>query len=89
MCTAARLGVSLGVTPADLPERIEALCAALALPIRIPCTQADYAAAIGLDKKGVGHRISLILLEGLGHGIPYPMEKDQVLAALDALLEVL
>ena len=88
MCMAARLGVQLGVTPAELPRRIADLCAALDLPVHIPCTQADYAAAIGLDKKGTGETISLILLETLGHAIAHPMKKSQVLAALDSLPEV-
>ena len=44
-----RLGVALGVTPADVPGRIEAACACLGLPTSIPCTPEEYAAAIGAD----------------------------------------
>ena len=36
MCAAARLGVRLGVTPAELPERLEEALSALGLPTAIP-----------------------------------------------------
>ena len=36
MCLAARLGAALGVTPAGVPERVEALVSAFGLPTRIP-----------------------------------------------------
>ena len=35
----------------------------------------DYAAAVGLDKKGAGDAISVILLERLGHAVPHKMPK--------------
>ncbi len=47
-------GCTPGVTPAELSERLEEALSALGLPTAIPCTAADYAAAVGLDKKGGG-----------------------------------
>ena len=78
MCAAARLGVRLGVTPAELPERLEEALSALGLPTAIPCTAEDYAAAVGLDKKGAGEDISVILLERMGRAVPHRMPKAKL-----------
>ena len=85
MCAAARLGVRLGETPAEAPARLEALLSALGLPTRISCTAEEYAAAIGLDKKGTGADISVILLEALGRAAPRKMPKAELLAELEGL----
>ena len=82
MVLPARLGAELGVTPAEVPGQVEAAVAALGLPTRIDCTHADYAAAIGLDKKGAGEDITLILLEALGRAIPHKMPKAELLKLL-------
>ena len=82
MCAAARLGVRLGVTPAELPERLEEALSALGLPTAIPCTAEDYAAAVGLDKKGAGEDISVILLERMGRAVPHRMPKSRLLEEL-------
>ncbi len=80
MCAAADLGAALGMTPPDVPAQITAICAAFGLPTHIDCTMADYTAAIGLDKKGAGTDISLILLESMGHAVAHKLPKAQVLA---------
>ena len=85
MCAAARLGVRLGVTPAEAPARLEQVLSALGLPTAIPCAAADYAAAVGLDKKGAGADISVILLEALGRAVPHKMPKAELLALLEEL----
>ena len=82
MCAAACLGVRLGVTPADIPARLEGVLAALGLPTSIPCSPEEYAAAVGLDKKGTGDEISVILLEKLGRAIPHRMTKAALLEEL-------
>lgn len=86
MCAAAKLGVALGVTPADAPGRIEDACACLGLPTSIPCTPEEYAAAIGRDKKGAGADITVILLDEIGRAVPYQMPKAGLLQQLEALL---
>ena len=85
MCAAARLGAELGVTPPEVPGQVTDAVAALGLPTSISCTMDDYAAAIGLDKKGAGADITLILLDKLGHAVPYKMPKAALLERLPAL----
>lgn len=82
MVKAAELGVTMGITPAGLPERIGVLLGCFGLPVSIPCTRADYAAAIGLDKKGAGDSISVILLEEAGRAAAHPMPKAKLLEEL-------
>ena len=82
MCAAAKLGVKLGVTPVDIPARLEGVLSALGLPTAISCTAEDYAAAVGLDKKGAGGSISVILLDKLGHAVPHKMPKAELLEEL-------
>lgn len=83
MVKAAELGAALGVTPEDLSHRIAVLLACFGLPIAIDCTKADYAAAVGLDKKGAGADITLILLDRLGHALGRPMPKAELLELLE------
>ena len=85
LCAAAQLGVELGVTPPDVPGRIIDAVAALGLPTSISCAPDDYAAAIGLDKKGAGADIHLILLDKIGHAVPHKMPKTALLERLKAL----
>ena len=82
MVRAAELGISLGLTPAHLSGSIARLVEAFGLPTSLPCPHAQYAAAIGLDKKGAGDSISLILLDRPGHAVAYPIAKQQLLAML-------
>jgi len=85
MCAAAKVGVRLGLTP---PQAVEPVCravAALGLPTSIPCSVEDYAAAIGLDKKGAGAEISLIVLEKLGHAAAHKLPKAVLMEQIEAL----
>ena len=82
MVKAAELGVTLGVTPAGLPERIGVLLGCFGLPVAIPCAHEDYAAAVGLDKKGAGDSISVILLEEAGRAVVHPLPKAKLLEEL-------
>lgn len=82
MVKAAELGAALGLTPERVVPRLSVLLGCFGLPILIPCAQEQYAAAIGLDKKGAGDRISLIVLEDLGRAAAHPMEKAALLALL-------
>lgn len=88
MCTAAKLGVALGVTPAETPEQVERLCAAFGLPTAISCSIQEYTAAICLDKKGAGADISVILLETLGRAIPRKLPKAQLIRLLNSFSKV-
>mgnify|MGYP000873199547 CR=1 FL=1 len=85
MCLAARLGEALGVTPEGLSSRIACLVRAFGLPDAISCSMSDYAAAIGLDKKGTGDSITLILLSALGAAVPTKLEKRALLRLLEGM----
>ena len=85
MCAAARLGAELGVTPPEVSGRVADAVASLGLPTSISCTPEEYAAAIGLDKKGAGGDINLILLDQIGHASPHKMSKTDLLELLEAL----
>lgn len=82
MVRAAGLGEKLGVTPAGTAEAIAETLAPLGLPTEIPCTLEEYTAAIGLDKKGAGADISVILLEEVGRAVPHKMPKEMLLEEL-------
>ncbi|MEG2420606.1 MAG: 3-dehydroquinate synthase, partial [Oscillospiraceae bacterium] len=82
MVKAAELGVALGVTPQNTPERIAVLLACFGLPVQIDCTREEYTAAIALDKKGAGGDISLVLLAELGRAILHKIPKEELLQLL-------
>ncbi|MBP1736503.1 MAG: 3-dehydroquinate synthase [Oscillospiraceae bacterium] len=84
MCRAADIGVRLGITPAGVPEAIAALLCMYGLPTAIDCGMAHYEAAVGLDKKGDGGDISLILLTKLGKAEAVKLPKSEVLHLLEA-----
>ncbi len=88
MVTAARLGVSLNLTPAALPGQLEGLLSKLGLPTAIPCSAADYAAAVGRDKKGTGPDISVILLDRMGHAVAHKMPKAELVRLLNSFAAV-
>ena len=82
MIKAIDVGHSLDATPNDIRCRVSALLERFNLPVSIACTHEQYADAIGLDKKGSGSNISLILLESIGHAVVRKMPKEEVLALL-------
>ena len=86
MVAAARLGVRMGLTPQrGVVEFLTQLCEAFGLPTALHCSPEDYAAAIGLDKKGSGGDISLIVLDTLGAAHAHKMGKDELLKEIAAL----
>jgi len=86
MVAAARIGVHMGVTPAKgVVEFLTRLCEAFGLPTTIDCAMADYAAAIGRDKKGSGEDISFILLDTLGAAHAHKMSREALLKEIEAL----
>ncbi len=85
MVKAAELGTALGITPAGTAERIGVLLGCFGLPLAIPCAQADYAAAIGLDKKGAGEDISLVLLREIGRAEVRKTPKAELLSLLEGM----
>ena len=82
MCDAAKLGVKLGITPENVPGRIQRLLERLELPTHIDCPAETYAAAIGLDKKSSGDEIRVILLEEMGKAVARRMNRQKLLEEL-------
>ncbi|MEY8318641.1 3-dehydroquinate synthase [Oscillospiraceae bacterium 50-58] len=81
---AAQIGVGLGVTP-DIVYPIQNILKKYDLPIDIPCPWDTLTKAVLRDKKNLGGKINLIVLESLGHAIPYPVTFDQLLEQLEAM----
>jgi 3-dehydroquinate synthase len=84
---AARLGQSMGVTPAGTADAIVSLTGAFGLPADIPCPWPVMAEAVGLDKKRAGDSITLIFLSELGKTAPTQMKKDELLSLLKPMAE--
>ena len=85
MCLAAELGVQMGRTGAEVPRCIAALVERFGLPTAIPCTPEDYRGAVGLDKKGQGAQIGVVLLSELGHAEVVRMPKEELLERVENL----
>lgn len=86
MCAAVQLGLDLGVTERGEELRVlTGLLEAFGLPTHIDCGWEDIVKAVGLDKKGEGEDITMILLREIGLAFPKKMSKDGVLQNLKAL----
>ncbi len=84
MVAAMELGFALKVTPRDGSlERLIALLEGFRLPTFIDCDRETMVGAVGLDKKGAGEDISVILLRRMGEALPYKMKKETVLQVLE------
>lgn len=68
---------------AELQTRLIRVLKVFQLPTEIPCTMEDYRAAVGLDKKAHGRRISVIEVERPGQAEIVPMEKETLYALLE------
>ncbi len=78
MVAAARLGEALGITQAGTAEKIAGAVRAFGLPDRLSCDRAVLAKAVGLDKKGSGSAVKLVLLRSIGEAVTVEVEKDTV-----------
>ena len=86
MVTAATLGVKLGVTESDVPEKIESILSPLGLPTHIACDAECIERAVGVDKKGSGDHVTLILLEDIGKVKPLKIQKSDVTGLLSGAI---
>lgn len=68
---------------AALRARLVALLEKFDLPVEIPCSMKAYRAAVGLDKKAKGKKISVIEVEQPGTAEIVPMEKEALFALLE------
>jgi 3-dehydroquinate synthase len=67
---------------AALKSRLVSLLKTFDLPTKIDCSMDAYRAAVGLDKKSKGKKISVIEVERLGQAEIVPMEKEALFALL-------
>ena len=83
-CMAARMSAAAGWLHEDDVTRIENLFARAHLPITPPATitEDEFRALMGRDKKNVGGRIRLILLEALGRACVTSDYDDQLLSVV-------
>lgn len=80
MCAAAELGEKLGITErTDGVAALTDLLTAFGLPTRIDCPAELLERAVGLDKKGEGADIRLILLRSMGDAVAVRLKKDTLL----------
>ena len=82
---AAQIGVGLGITPPETVDPIQDILKKYDLPINIPCPWDTLTHAVLRDKKNLGGKINLIVLESLGHARPCPITFDQLLEQLGAM----
>jgi 3-dehydroquinate synthase len=85
MCAAVKIGQQMGVSLCDDYEALEILLGAFGLPGRIACDRDTVAEAIGLDKKGDGDEITLILLQKIGTAVAKKVEKTFLLQLLESV----
>ncbi len=85
---AAQIGVGLGVTPPEAVEPVQNILEKYDLPVDIPCPWDVMTNAVLRDKKNLAGKINLIVMERLGHAVPYPLTFDQLLEQLEAMREV-
>ena len=79
MCKITAIGERLGKTQAGVLESLRHVVNRYGLPEAIQAAPEHIASALGLDKKGDGEIIKLILLTRIGEAIIYPISKEQLL----------
>lgn len=86
MVVAARLGVSLGVTPASIPDRLVGVLKRYGLPVSTAFSAEELAEAICSDKKNLANKLHFVLLENIGKGVLYPIEPITLISELSTIL---
>lgn len=85
MVCAAKLGVRMGVTPADIPERIAGLLKKFHLPTAIAASEEDYRTVVVKDKKSQGSSLSLVVLPRLGEAGAVKLPQTSLLSLIKEL----
>lgn len=87
MVAAARLSEQMTGLPTGTADRIAALLMRWHLPVKPPkCDLQTVQCALQLDKKAMGDRINLVLLQELGQASIQPMERGAVEAWVQGVL---
>ena len=78
MVMACERGEKEGVTPAGTTDRMRKILENYSLPVSADISHDELAAAVGVDKKGAGSKINLILLKEIGEALIYPIAKTEI-----------
>ncbi len=78
MVMACEWGEKRGITPAGTKERMEKIVKSYGLPTTADLDGDTLRAAVGVDKKGVGSSINLILLSELGRAVIHKIDKSEM-----------
>lgn len=78
MVMASEWGEVRGVTPNGTAERMKKILQSYSLPISAELTAEELSSAAGVDKKGVGAKLNLILLKNIGEVLIYPIDKTEI-----------
>jgi 3-dehydroquinate synthase len=80
MVFAARRSEALGLAPAGVADRIEALCRRIGLPVELPALpRRTYLSALRVDKKKREARIHYVVLREIGRAETLPLEPAEIL----------
>lgn len=78
MVMASDRGEKEGITPLGTAERVRKILQKYDLPVYAELLREELLAAAGVDKKGAGDKINLILLKKIGEAVIYPIDKTQI-----------
>ncbi len=78
MVMALEWGEKNNITPVGTGERISKILKKYNLPTSAELEREELISAVGVDKKGVGSKINLILLKDIGDALIYPIHKDEI-----------
>lgn len=78
MVMALNWGEKNNITPVGTGERISKILKKYNLPTSAELERDELISAIGVDKKGVGSKINLILLKDIGDALIYPIDKSEI-----------
>ena len=66
------------VTPTGTAERMKKILENYSLPVTAEISHDELKTAVGVDKKGAGSKINLILLKEIGEALIYPIAKADI-----------
>lgn len=78
MIMACEWGENHGITPKGTKERMEGIVKSYGLPISANLDNETLKEAVGVDKKGVGKSINLILLSEIGKSVIHKIDKTEI-----------
>ncbi len=78
MVMACEWGEGRGITESGTCDRMKKILEKYSLPTSADITHSELLAAVGVDKKGIGSKINLILLNKTGDVLIHPIDKGDI-----------